>query len=61
VCGFPLVTVPAGYALDVLPIGLTFMGPPRAEARLIQLAYAFECAQPMRRAPAYESTLLSRA
>ncbi|MBV9547641.1 MAG: amidase, partial [Chloroflexi bacterium] len=31
VCGFPLVTVPAGFALDVLPIGLTFMGPPHSE------------------------------
>ncbi len=56
--GFPLVTVPAGYALDVLPLGLTFMGPPRSEATLIRLAYAFEHANPVRRAPQFVPTML---
>ena len=56
--GFPLVTVPAGYAFDTLPLGLTFMGPPRSEASLIRLAYAFECANPVRRAPEFRPTLL---
>jgi amidase len=56
--GFPLLTVPAGYALDLLPIGLTFMGPPRSESTLIKLAYAFEQANPVRRAPRYVPTLL---
>jgi amidase len=56
--GFPLVTVPAGYAFDALPIGLTFMGPPRSEATLIKLAYAFEQAHPVRRSPTFRPTLL---
>jgi amidase len=56
--GFPLVTVPAGYALDVLPLGITFMGPPRGEATLIKLAYAFEQANPVRHAPRFVPTLL---
>jgi amidase len=56
--GFPLVTVPAGFALDVLPLGLTFMGPPRSESTLVKLAFAFEQARPVRRAPGFRATLL---
>jgi amidase len=56
--GFPLVTVPAGFVADLLPIGLSFMGPPRSEATLIKLAYAFEQALPIRRAPKYVPTTL---
>src|SRR5579864_8098786 len=55
--GFPLVTVPAGLVCDVLPIGLTFMGPPRSEAKLIKFAFAFEQANPVRRPPAFRPTL----
>ncbi|MDQ6673863.1 MAG: amidase family protein, partial [Chloroflexota bacterium] len=58
VCGFPLITVPAGFVADLLPIGLTFMGPAMTEPTLVKLAYAFEQAQPVRRAPAYAATTL---
>jgi len=56
--GFPLITVPAGFVADLLPIGLTFMGPPTSEGALIRLAYAFEGAYPARRAPRFIPTAL---
>jgi amidase len=56
--GFPLITVPAGFVADLLPIGLTFMGPPMSEAILIKLAYAFETAHPVRRQPRFVPTTL---
>ncbi len=41
--GLPEVTVPAGYTDDEhLPVGLSFVGRPRSEARLLECAYAFE-------------------
>jgi amidase len=56
--GFPLITVPAGFVFDLLPIGLTFMGPSMSEATLIKLAYAFEQASRIRRRPRYAPTTL---
>ncbi len=56
--GFPLITVPAGFVADLLPIGLTFMGPPMSEPTLIKLASAFEHANPVRRAPPFRPTVL---
>jgi amidase len=50
--GYPAVSVPLGYVAD-LPVGLTFMGRAYSEGRLIQLAYAFEQATRVRRAPRY--------
>jgi amidase len=41
VSGYPSVTVPAG-AVDGLPIGLSFLGPPGADLQLLGLAAAFE-------------------
>ncbi len=58
VAGFPLITVPAGFVADLLPIGLTFMGPALSEPTLIKLAYAFERADPVRRAPRFVTTTL---
>jgi len=43
---------------DVLPLGLTFMGPALSEGTLIRLAFAFEQANPVRRAPSYVATVL---
>jgi amidase len=57
VAGFPLVSVPAGFAFGHLPIGMTFMGPAWSEPTLIRLAYAFEQAHPVRRRPAFVPTL----
>ncbi len=50
VSGFPNVTVPAGFVAD-LPIGVSFIGQPFADAELIGIAYAFEQATLARRPP----------
>lgn len=47
----PAVTVPAGFAFDVLPVGLEFVGKPYDEATLFRLAYAFEQLTRHRRPP----------
>ena len=50
--GWPDLSVPAGYTADPpLPIGLSFVGRPFTEARLLSLGLAFEKARPMRRVP----------
>lgn len=55
--GYPLISVPAGYAFG-LPINLTFMSTAYSEPTLLRLAYAFEqqlqCWQP----PQFQPTLL---
>ena len=52
VAGYPHLTVPAGFVRE-LPIGLSFVGLPWSEARLLGLGYAFEQATRHRRAPQY--------
>ena len=50
--GWPDLSVPAGYTAEPpLPIGLSFVGRPFTEARLLSLGLAFERARPMRRVP----------
>ena len=50
--GFPAITVPMGYTRDNrLPAGLSFLGRPWSEGRLIQLVYDYEQATKHRRAP----------
>ena len=51
VSGYPNITVPAGF-VSGLPIGLSFIGKPWNEKQLIEIAYAFEQATGVRRAPA---------
>jgi amidase len=42
VTGCPAVSVPGGFTPDGLPVGLQLVGPPRAERRLLEVAWAFE-------------------
>ncbi len=47
----PTVTVPAGFTADGLPAGVSFLGRPYDDGRMIRLAYAYEQATQHRRAP----------
>lgn len=50
VSGYANITVPAGFVFG-LPIGISFIGGPYSERRLIEIAYAFEQATSVRRPP----------
>jgi amidase len=47
----PSIVVPAGFTRDNLPAGITFLGRPYSDAKMIQLAHAYERATRHRRAP----------
>lgn len=47
----PSVVVPAGFTTDDLPAGITFLGRPYSDARMIELAYAYEQATQHRKPP----------
>ena len=59
VTGLPAITVPAGFAVDDMPVGLELLARPFAESRLISLAYAFEQATRYRRSPDFTPSLSS--
>jgi amidase len=54
VAGYPHLTVPSGQVRG-LPAGLSFVGPPFSEWRLLDLGYAFEQATRQRKAPRYRA------
>ena len=47
--GLCAVTVPCGFSESGLPVGLQIIGKPFAEARILSLAHAYECATTHRR------------
>ena len=47
----PIVAVPAGFTVDNLPVGITFMGRPYDDGAMLKLAYAYEQATHHRRPP----------
>lgn len=49
--GYPAIAVPAGYKADGRPVGMTFFGRAYSEAKLLNLAYAFEALTRARKAP----------
>lgn len=49
----PSIVVPAGFTSDNLPAGITFLGRPYDDARMISYAFAYEQATHHRRAPAH--------
>ena len=53
--GYPNITVPMGY-IDGLPVGISFFGRAWSEPILIEIAYAFEQASDVRKAPKLENS-----
>jgi len=47
----PAIVVPAGFTVDNLPAGMTFLGRPYEDGNVIKLAYAYEQATHHRRPP----------
>ncbi len=45
----PAIVVPAGFTVDDLPVGITFMGRPYADGAMLSLAYGYEQATKHRR------------
>jgi amidase len=56
VAGYPNISVPAGDAFG-LPVGISFFGRAWSESVLIRLAYAYEQASKLRKAPQFLPTL----
>ena len=57
--GLPAISVPAGFAVDDMPVGVELLGRPFDESRLIGLAYAFEQNTHHRRTPDFTPSLVT--
>ena len=51
----PTIVVPAGFTRDGLPAGISFLGRPYDDGKMIRLAYSYEQATHHRRPPASTS------
>ena len=60
VAGYPSISVPAGFSLDTLPVGISFIGRRWGEPTLIKLAYGFEQGTGARRVPRFLPTFAVR-
>ena len=49
--GLPALTIPAGFTVSGLPVGLELLGRSLDDSRLVAFAFAYESAHPKRRAP----------
>jgi amidase len=56
VAGYPIISMPAGFAFG-LPVGLSFFAGPGSEARLLGFAFAFEQATNSRRVPKFAASV----
>jgi amidase len=56
VAGYPSISVPAGF-VHGLPVGVSFIGRPWSEAKLISLGYAYEQATKHRKPPTFVQTV----
>jgi amidase len=55
IAGYPSITVPMGY-VDDMPVGISFIGRAWSEPVLLEIAYAYETANPWRRVPEFKVT-----
>jgi len=53
--GYPNITVPMGY-IDGLPVGISFFGRAWSEPVLLEIAYSFEQATKVRKAPEFRNS-----
>ena len=56
VAGYPNINVTAGWMFD-LPVGISFFGRAWSEPKLLKIAYAFEQATQVRKAPKFLTTV----